>query len=477
MNKMRAGFSLIFVSLSFMALTSPSLADETQAVLTVDQAIEMAFQNSLLRKLALGEVSIAHDKKLQAASGYLPKVTLNGGASRFNEVPTSVELGTKLAQLNNALDQLADYWRATNPGNPLYESFANGLFQAELPDDSLFYYGLKLTIEQPLYTGNKLTALNKLAKANEDMAEANLEAADQNLVFEVKKGYYTVLQTQRIVETLRDAVRSMEAHVKEADSYYKAGMVPKLDVMRAEVKLADLKQKLVMAENGFSLAKTALNFVIGVDLGVNYQLVDDLKSQPLVKDLPTYQLEAVANRPELQSIKEKVKMAKQGIEIAKSGRKPVVALRAEGDNTKPYSSIPSRSVSLVASMKLYDGGMVANQIAETEDTLQQALIGQDLLERKIKLEVEQAYYNLVTSLRTIEVAQKVLTQAEETVKMADISYQAGLSTSLERIDAEAGLTQAKSNYAQALSFYNIAWAQLEKAIGTKREELQNENGR
>lgn len=467
MKKMRTGVSLILISLLFIEPVSPCLAAETQALLTVDQAIEMAYQNSLLRKLALGEVRIAHDKKAQAASGYLPKVTLNGGASRFNEVPTSVELGTKLAQLNNALDQLADFWKATNPGNPVYQSFANGLSQAEMPDDSLLYYGLKLTIEQPLYTGNKLTALNRQAEANKDMAEANLEAADQNLVFEVKKGYYTVLQTQRIVETLRDAVRSMEAHVKEADSYYKAGMVPKLDVMRAEVKLADLQQKLVMAENGYSLAKTALNFVIGVDLGINYQLVDDLKSQPLDKDLLTCQLEAIANRPELQSIKEKVKMAKAGIEIAKSGRKPVVALRLEGDNTKPYSSTPSGSISLVTSMKLYDGGMVANQIAEAEDTLQQALIGQDLLERKIRLEVEQAYHNLVAALRMIEVAQKVLTQAEETVKMADISYQAGLSTSLERLDAEAGLTQAKSNYAQALSFYNIAMAQLDKAIGTK----------
>ena len=146
---------------------------------------------------------------------------------------------------------------------------------------SLDYYGYSLILEQPLYTGNKLGALNKQAKANEGYAKANLDAANHNLVYEVKKSYYTVITAQQFVETMQQAVSSMEDHVKEADAYYKAGIVPKLDVMRAEVKLTDLKQKLLMAQNGLVLAKMALNFTLGVNLEKDYAVVDDIKYEPI----------------------------------------------------------------------------------------------------------------------------------------------------------------------------------------------------
>ena len=434
-------------------------------ILTLDQAVSIAMENSLQRQIAQGDVAVANDKLKQAQSGYWPKLTLNAGYTHYSEVPTDVQLATEMAKLNNGVDKLAQVLAQSNPSNPYLTAISNGLNTVSLPDQSLNYYGWNLVFEQPLYTGNKLTALNKQAKANQGYAKANLNAADQNLVFEVKKAYYTVISTQHLVETMQQAVDDMENHVKEADAYCRAGMVAKLDVKRAEVKLADLKQKLLMAQNGLELANMALNFTMGVSLETKYKLVDNVKYEPFQMDLQTCQEKALANRPEVAAIQAKVEIAKQNLEIAKSTGRPIVALRAEHESFKPYNPDAENQIGVVATMKLIDGGQIHNQVKEAEDVVKQAQIAQELTNRAIKLDVEQAYRNLQVALQTIQVAEKSLDQAQETLHMADVSYKAGLSSSLERIDAEVGLTQAKTNYTQALSMYNIALAQLQKAIG------------
>jgi outer membrane protein len=443
------------------------LAEGAPRQLSLEQAVRIALVNNLQRRLAQGELEVARDKRAQAASGYLPKVTLSGGYNRLNEIPDTVELARSLAQLNNGLDAWSS---ALASSDPRFTVLANNLNQVELLSDSLDYYGLKLHVEQPLYTGNKLTALNKQAGYNEEYARANLMASENNLALEVKRAYFTVLLAQRMAVTLDEAVIGMEHHLAEANSYLKAGMVPKLDVMRAEVRLADLRQKQLLAHNSLTLAKTAFNFVLGVDLGAEFVLEERLDYSLPAGDLRHYLERAVTNRPELTAIKARVEMARQAVALAKSANKPVVALVADGQTMEPITPSPSITVGVMATMKLYDGGLVKNQIAEAEATLQQAITGKDLLEQGIRLEVEQAYRNLQVALESVKVAEKSLDQARETLRMAEVSYKAGLSSSLERIDAEIGLTQAKTNHTQALSMAQIALAQLERATGTSKEE-------
>jgi outer membrane protein len=447
--------ALIGLALCGLGVAGPArAATPPETILTVDQAVELAIQNNLQHRLAEEEVKVAEAQVAQAKAGYRPKVTLSGGIARLNQMPDLVELGRKLAALNNGL----------------YKMGVSGLSYAEGPDDGLTYYSLNLQIEQPLYTGGKLTALNEQAQNNQEYSQLNLDSVEQDLICEVKKAYYQIYQAGQMLRTMDEAVASMENHVKEAGLYYRAGMVPQLDVLRTEVKLADLKQKRLAVQNGLDLAKVYFNFVLGVDQDRQYRFVDEVVYTPFERDLAACRQTALANRTELKAAQAKVAMAENQVKVVQSGKKPLVALVAEGDRTatQPFEDDPDLAISLVAKYNLVDGGMVKHQIAAAEATVRQARTAVELTARGINLEVEQAYRNLQNALEMIAVAQKVLSQAQETVRMAGVSYQAGLSTALELIDAETGLTQAKTNYHQALSSYQIALAQLERAIGTTR---------
>lgn len=440
---------MAFIILIF-GFTAVCWADQpVQEKLTIDQAIRIAMENSLQRQIAQDDVKIARDKLAQAYSAYGPRLTIEGGYNHYNEQPSEVQLAQKVVDLNNALSAY------TSGAFPLKQDM----------DDSLNYYGYHLQLSQPLYTGHKLTATKNAAKANQKSAQANLTAADNDLVMSVKKAYYTVLLCQQMEVTMNEAVSSMEDHLREANAYYKVELVPKLDVLRAEERLADLKQKQLLAQNNLTLAKTSFNYVLGVDLNTVYSFNDKMESGSIPQDLQACQNEALLQRPELEGINAKIEMAKQAVLIAKSGFKPTVALVADHYQYEPIDQAPSTSVGVVGTMKLFESGMTLHQIAEADDTLKQAQTGKELLERGIKLEVEQAYRNVEVALQTIEVAQKSLDTAQETLQVANTRYKVGLSTSLERLDAEVGLTQAKTNYSQALSMYNIAVAELDRAMG------------
>ncbi len=427
-------------------------AEEPIQALSIDQAIRIAMENSLQRRLAQDNVKIARDKLAQAFSAYGPQLTLNGAYNHYNEQPAEAQLAQGIVNLGNALSK-----QIYGPNGPQQQNI----------DDSLNYYGYNFQLSQPLYTGGKLTATKNAAKSNHQSAQANLTVTDNNLVLAVKKGYYTVLLCQEMEITMNDAVFSMENHLREANCYYKVNLVPKLDVLRAEEKLADLKQKQLLAQNNLILAKTSFNYVLGVDLITNYSFDGKMESGQLLHDLNSYQTEALARRPELEDINAKIEMARQAVLIAKSDHKPTVALVADSRHSEPINEAPSKTVGVIATVKLFDSGMASHRVAEAEDTLRQAQTGKELVERGINLEVEQAYRNVQVALKTIEVAEKSLDTARETLQVAQTRYKVGLSTSLERLDAEVGLTQAKTNYTQALSMYNIALAELDRAIGKR----------
>jgi len=448
--------NIIIYAIFLLGLSTLCWAEEqTPQGLTVEVAVRIALENSLQRRMAQGDIVIAQDKTDQAVSAYGPTLTLDGGFYHYNEAPGMVQLQQDLVKLNNALSAMT--YGAIPEKEPL--------------SDSLNYYGIKLQLTQPLYTGGKLTATKMQAQANEKNAKANLGVSENDLARDVKKAYYTVLLCRQLSVTMDEAVASMADHVREATEYYRLNTVSRIDVLRAEERLAELRQQQLLALNNFALARSSLNYVLGVDLNTDYSFEDQIVAGELSQGLDSCQAEALSRRPELEAMDARIEMARQGVAVAKSGNMPTVALVANRYQYEPENEIPSASVGVVATLKLYDHGMISHQVAEAEDVLKKAETGKEQVQRGIMLEVEQAYRNAEASVRSIDAAEKNLATSKETLRAAQTRYKVGLSTSLERLDAEVGLTKAKASCTQALSMYNIAMAELDRAMGKGADNM------
>ncbi|MCG8549447.1 MAG: TolC family protein, partial [Desulfobacterales bacterium] len=371
------------------------------------------------------------------------------GLYRYDDPPTIVQTNQGLAKLNNALSTI------THGQVP----------EVSLPSGSRTYYGAGLQVTQPLYTGNKLTATRRLARANLENARKNLDASDNDLALSARKAFYTVILSRQMAGAMDEAVESMTEHVKEATAYHDQKIVPKLDLLRAEEKLADLRQQQLYARNNAALAQTSLNYVLGVDMDTRYAYDDAPQTLAMPRGLGACIKTGLEERPEIGAVDAQVQMAKQQISIAQSDYLPTLALVGEAHRYEPENEDPSAQIGIVASIDLFDSGRTSHKKAQAARQLEKALTAKKQLFRGIRLEVEKAYHDAQAALKSINVAEKSLDTAREALDAARTRYRVGLSTSLERLDAEVSLTRAKTNHIHALSMYNIAVAELERAMG------------
>ncbi len=420
--------------------------------LTLDHAVQIALENSLDQRMAQTDVAVAQDRVAGALAEFGPSLNLETGIYRYNEPPSLVQLNQGLVRLNNALS------KATMGQVPI---------QAE-PDDSRTYYGYGVKLTQPLYTGNKLTAGKQLARANLDKERENLTVSGNDLVLAVKKAFFTALLTRQTAAAMDEAVTSMTRHVKEAEAYHKMDTVPKLDLLRAREKLAELTQQRLYADNNLTLAKTTLNYVLGVDMGKDFSLVAPKRFPAIADTLDSCIQKAMDSRPEIAAMDARITMAEEQIVLEKSERLPTVALVGSAHHFEPENQEPSAQIGVVARMSLYNNGRVKHRIARARHQLEKARTGREQLTRGVRLEVEKAFRNAQAARAAIDVAETSLDTAKEVLDAARTRYRVGLSTSLERLDAEVSLTRARTSYIQATSMYNIAVSELERAIGKEQ---------
>jgi outer membrane protein TolC len=122
-------------------------------------------------------------------------------------------------------------------------------------------------------------------------------------------------------------------------------------------------------------------------------------------------------------------------------------------------------ISLNTSLNIFDSGLTQAQVKQaqygTDTAMKQARQAMD----SVALEVRQAYQSMREAEKRIDTNKLAVEQATEDYKIAEYAFHVGVNTNQDVINAELALTQAKTNYIQALYDYNTSKAQLDKAIG------------
>ena len=470
--------------------------------LTLDEAIEKGLKNSKQINVSETEKLQSEAKILQAKAAYYPKLKLGAGITHFSESPDLLQLTNKLIDLNNGVDAMADmtlaeygalksYYSAMALQNPAQygqmaatytqleqnQTLLAGLLEhKERYSTNLNYFGLKLMLEQPIFTGGKIYNLNKQAKENKTATDYNIEILKNGIRQDIKKAYYSVLQAERLYDTAKEGYNTLQEHYKEADAYYKAGIVSKSDVTRSEAKMAEMKQKMVAASSGINIAKSTLLFLMGEDITQDIEIIDDNNEKYGILTEKECMEKALENRAELKQMSSKIKMAEYGVLVSRSENMPLIALTGEiGEVTnRPFRKNNDNiewQVGIVGSMNLFDGGAIAGKIEESKALEEQAKRGYQLLKSSIELDIRQSWLNVTSCIEGIESAKKNLEQSQETRDLAEAGYKAGITSSLEAIDAQMGYIQAKNSYIVAVIQYKLSVAQLEKAMGIDGAEV------
>ncbi len=434
----------IWVVLLIWPLTAQS--EEPAKIFNLDESVQWAFKESSQLKAAQEAILGAEFKKKQARTGFLPKLSSQYSYTYIDKAQT-----------------------ISIPAQ------ANGLIpESTLTVGSQNNYAFYAILEQPIFTGLALARTMELAGLGVEVSKIKFDSEKITLAYKVKEAYWNTLRAQKIQSVAEQTVVQITDHVRVAKSFYAVGLIPLNDLLKSEVQLADARQNLVRAENSVLLARSKFNSLLRFPLERETEIQDLLKYHPFPEGLETCQTEALEKRPEIKETETQLEMARKNIQLAQSEYYPRVVLQSryikQGDTPgvsgSPYVQADNWDVTAALKWTFWEWGRthyaVQEKISQREQVKEALIQIKDL----VRLEVKEAYLSLREAEKNIGVAEKSIEQAEENFRISQVRYQEQVATSLEVLDAQTLLSQAKNNTYQALYNYNLALSRLTKAMGT-----------
>ncbi|MDP2970162.1 MAG: TolC family protein [Deltaproteobacteria bacterium] len=346
-----------------------------------------------------------------------------------------------------------------------------GFFGGGISGTSRDVYNLGTTINQPLFAGGSILSNYRNEKLGVDISKTDVETVKRDIVLQVREGYFNILRAEKFLDVARQTVKQFSAQLEVTKAFFEVGIVPKNDVLQAEVRLANAKQGLVRAENDVVLAKSYFNSLLRKEIEAPLQVIDILGYSPFSLRFEDSLKEALEKRPEIRTANLKIEQAKEGVKIAKSGFFPTVSLSG---NYYRFSEDPGLmgdfrserwTIQTLATFTLGDWGKTAYKVGESKVKVTQGEDSKVQLMEGITLEVKNDYQIMLVGEKNISVAEKAIEQAEENLRMNEERYKYQVATATDVLDAVTLLAQARVNYYGALSDFNIAKARLERAMG------------
>ncbi len=329
-------------------------------------------------------------------------------------------------------------------------------------------YLLQQTATQKIFDFGKTWAAVDAAKFNAVASKEVVEGTRNQIVFNVKQSYFTLLLSQRLVTVSQEALGRAELNLRSAQGFFQVGTRPKSDVTRAEVDVANAQVSLIRANNAVQVSRVALNTAMGITPDRPTQVQDILAFEPVTVDPTALAAEALKNRPEVRQAAAQIQSAEAT--TRQMFRQFFPDLNANASYGYSNSEFPLRDIwelGFTFSWTWFEGFANVGRLKEARANLEAAKANAATVELTVRQDVEQSYLDVVAAQEAIRAAAKAVESAQENFRLAQGRFDAGVGTIIELTDAQFSLTQAQATEVQALAAYRIARASLERALGRR----------
>jgi cobalt-zinc-cadmium efflux system outer membrane protein len=311
---------------------------------------------------------------------------------------------------------------------------------------------------------DKIRLRGRVAGSDVAAARFALLQLRQTIASATAQSYDSLLVALQHRGDLQETVRVSEDFLARTQARFDAGAVPKLDVIRAQVDLAQARNDLIAAERDVATARAGINRLLGRVLGAPVEAADTLAVPDSLPALERLEARALAVRPELQSLEAQRRGARAATSLAREYWLPDIGMSV--GRTTGGDAPASYSTSFGISVPLFFWQHGRGEVAESRHRERELTATQQDLAAQISQEVRVAYANASTALRqATSLRDELLPAAREAYRIASVSYGLGRSSLLDALDARRTLVQAQSQYAEALGAANDAVAQLQLAVG------------
>ncbi|PHS38829.1 MAG: hypothetical protein COA91_07290 [Robiginitomaculum sp.] len=323
----------------------------------------------------------------------------------------------------------------------------------------------QLSIVQPIYQGGRVNGLKAQARAGILAARQNLRSAEQNLLLAAATAYSDVLRDEEAASIRRNNVRVLTQQKRAAKVRFDVGEGTRTDIAQADARMAAAEIGLANADASLAISRAAYVRYIG-------HIPTNLSAPPQFIIPPSLE-KAVqlgrANHPQLIAARYNENAAQSAIHVARAAGRPILSLNATLQSARENSAnFPlSESISIGAQLRipLYQGGMNRSRVRAAKHIKTRTKFET----RETELAVDQAVANLwaqvIASQRSLKASKKQVAAANIAFEGVQLEQQVGTRDTLDVLNAEQEVLDARLSVVQAMRNLNVASYQLLVNIG------------
>ncbi len=424
---------IVLIAAAALFLSPGSVKAEEGRILSLQDALKLAADQNKDIKMAVAYRALVEGRYVEERSAALPKLSLGASMGRSTDETQT----------------------AISPMIPTTQK----------------YYGGELTVSQPLFTWGQIGAAIRAAKIGLKTADDEMNLHRQAVARDVSAAFYDALLARELHDIAVSNLDQKQRHLDEAKRKFAAGTATDYDVLSADVSVSNARPDVIRTENLITISKERLGVLICLE-GKTFDVKGELDAAPgEVPDSGESLEKALANRPELLELKNKIGMQKEAITVYNSMDKPRIDLMGsygwrhlDVETNKADGEVSKAAV--VMSFPFFDGMKTRGKVAQSRSDLSTMELQAEKLKDLIRLQTEESLSALKEAGEILKALEGVVTQAERLVAMAEKGFVHGVKTNLDVQDTQLALKEARGNLARARREYLVAQVTLKWVTGT-----------
>lgn len=278
------------------------------------------------------------------------------------------------------------------------------------------------------------------------------------------------------LDAARAQLKTSQAVYDRAVDLKDSGVIPGIDLLRAQVQLREQQQRVLAAENDLAKQKLNLARVIGLPQGQVFSQTNTFVSEPAtIPPLEEALSTALESRHDYRRALTLVRAAEETRKAAEARKLPSVAFSADygAIGEWPAASHGTMTVQGAVLVPIYTGGRTRSEILESEGKLEERKAEESNLRGRIEYEIRTANLDIRSATEQVRVAQQARDLAQQELTQAQDRFAAGVTNGLEVTQAQEAVVTSDENYISSLYNLNVAEAALARATGTAEKTIKS----
>lgn len=432
--------------------------------LSLEQSVWLLQQENRSLKMAGKEIELAKNEQQKLNSFWYPNISAAGA---FVHMSNPVEVRQPLNQFT---DPAKDFVHSILPDDQFISSILDQIGQntLTLPLISQNITSIDANLTWPIFTGGKRIYAGKIGKTMVAIAEVNREqvgATQQALLVE---NYFGLRLGQRVVAVKEETYRSLQNHYNQALKLEQQGMINRAERLFAQVSMEEAKRELESARKELNVAAQALKSLLNVEEGKDIRTTTSLfinESFPAVQ----YFKEMIPfNNYLINQLQLQESIAGNELKIGRSGYLPNIALIGKqtlyAHGVDKYL-MPRTLIGVGFTWNIFDGLDREKRIRQARLTGQTLAIGKEKAVTDLQVGADKLHSQMLDALDNVKALNTTLEMSLELVRIRLKSFQEGMATSSDVVDAEVMLSKVKTAFLLAYYQYDVALIHLLSICG------------